>query len=248
MPNKERREEIERLKKILDNPFAKKTEDRFLESVRRRLTPTSYEFPFEKTLEPRVTIHEPPIHKVHEPPILKHEPPILKPEREDFLDVEDLYEIEKVEEEEESLPEWEPVEEEPLKPDIKKAFQGIKSIDEKTAGLLYTHGYTSIKKIRDATLKDLCRIISKKQAKKIKKEVETESEWESYPIENFTRKDYTLYEKEIEVSPGKKRTIRFFSKETPEDAEPIPLPEGYEVKVNKKTGLPYLKKKAKEES
>jgi len=55
--------------------------------------------------------------------------------------------------------------------------------------------------------------------------------------------DYTLYRKEIKVGPGKKRTIHFFSRAEPEDGGPVNLPEGYEVKVNKKTGVPYIRKK-----
>ena len=46
-----------------------------------------------------------------------------------------------------------------------------------------------------------------------------------------------------ETTAGKKRTIHFFSKNKPDVGEPIQLPKGYEVKVNTKTGLPYLKKK-----
>ena len=55
--------------------------------------------------------------------------------------------------------------------------------------------------------------------------------------------DYALYRKEITVSPGKKRTIHFFSRTEPEDGGPVDLPAGYEVKVNKKTGVPYIRKK-----
>ncbi len=83
---------------------------------------------------------------------------------------------------------------------------------------------------------------------------ETTEEWESFDekkisesekkeIEGFMHGDYTLYEKVIETKDGKKRKIRFFSIAQPEDGEPIELPKGYEVKENKKTGLPYLKKK-----
>jgi Holliday junction resolvasome RuvABC DNA-binding subunit len=83
---------------------------------------------------------------------------------------------------------------------------------------------------------------------------ETTDEWESFDekkisetekkeIEGFMHGDYTLYEKVIETKDGKKRKVRFFSIAQPEDGEPIELPKGYEVKENKKTGLPYLKKK-----
>jgi len=62
-------------------------------------------------------------------------------------------------------------------------------------------------------------------------------------IDEYKHGDYDLYSKEIIVGNGKKRTIRFFSKTQPEDGEPVGLPDGYEVKVNKKTGVPYIRKK-----
>ena len=81
-----------------------------------------------------------------------------------------------------------------------------------------------------------------------------EEEWEAYDehetpdeelkeIKAHRHGEYTLYEKKIELGSGKKRTVRFFSKGEPEDSEPIELPDDFEVKVNKKTGVPYLKKK-----
>ena len=59
----------------------------------------------------------------------------------------------------------------------------------------------------------------------------------------FTHGDFRLYEKDITTPAGKTRTVRFFSKKTPDEGRPISLPEDYSVKVNKRTGLPYLKKK-----
>ena len=75
-----------------------------------------------------------------------------------------------------------------------------------------------------------------------------DEEWESYGTDEmqkqgYTYEDYTLYKKKIETKSGKKRLVRFFSKAEPEEGEPSELPTGFEVKVNKKTGLPYLKKK-----
>jgi len=75
-----------------------------------------------------------------------------------------------------------------------------------------------------------------------------DEEWESYGTDEmqkqgYTYEDYTLYKKKIETKSGKKRFVRFFSKAEPEEGEPSELPTGFEVKVNKKTGLPYLKKK-----
>jgi len=163
-------------------------------------------------------------------------------------------------------------------------FNEIKSIDEKTAWLLYTSGFTSIEKLKESTVNDIVKVkgIRRGVAKKIKKEVGTSeiekekitlpkrkekrrtkklkteqeelSEWESYTVEEespglqpelspFTYEIYTLYKKEIETASGKKRTIHFFSKKKPEVGEAVQLPDGYEVKINKRTRLPYLKKK-----
>jgi hypothetical protein len=78
-------------------------------------------------------------------------------------------------------------------------------------------------------------------------------EWESYDVEEipevesntslYTHGEYTLYKKDIKTATGRKRTIHFFSKKIPEIGEPAQLPDNYEVKVNKRTGLPYLKRK-----
>jgi len=69
------------------------------------------------------------------------------------------------------------------------------------------------------------------------------SDWKMKEIKGFRHGDYTLFEKEIDTESGKKKIVRFFSKAQPEDGEPIELPKGYEVMENKKTGVPYLKKK-----
>ena len=162
------------------------------------------------------------------------------------------------------------------------AYKGIKSIDEKTAELLYTNGYFSIENLKDATIDDLASIrgIKRKLAKQIKKEIEQKTkipeeteflpikqkksakkpkkkpgdtaEWESYPIEQtikkpslksiYTYKEYTLYQRKTGKHRGKKTTIHFFSKEKPDTGHPVQLPEGYQIAVNKKTGIPYLKK------
>lgn len=81
--------------------------------------------------------------------------------------------------------------------------------------------------------------------------VEEDDEWETGTKEPLLQEDkdsgyrhgeYTLYEKEIETKTGKKRTVRFFSKGEPEEGKSISLPQGYGVKINKRTGVPYLKK------
>ncbi len=81
---------------------------------------------------------------------------------------------------------------------------------------------------------------------------EQETEWVSYTDEkdvdlsedkSYKYGEYRLFKKEITTGNGKNRTVHFFSKTKPDEGEPTPLPDGYEVHVNKKTGLPYLKKK-----
>lgn len=59
----------------------------------------------------------------------------------------------------------------------------------------------------------------------------------------YRHRGYTLYRKEIKLGPDKNRTINFFSKEKPDDGKPVQLPDGYEVNVNRKTGVPYIKRK-----
>jgi len=81
-------------------------------------------------------------------------------------------------------------------------------------------------------------------------------EWDSYEedeipkqkvkeVKGYRHGDYTLYKKEIETSSGKKRTVHFFSKAEPDEGVSVESPAGFEVKVNKKTGVPYLRKKSK---
>ncbi len=59
----------------------------------------------------------------------------------------------------------------------------------------------------------------------------------------FRYGEYTLYRKEIKLQSDKKRIIHFFSKEKPDDGKKVDLPGDYEVKTNKKTGVPYISKK-----
>jgi len=59
----------------------------------------------------------------------------------------------------------------------------------------------------------------------------------------FKHGEYTLYRKEIKLQSDKKRIIHFFSKEKPDDGKKVSLPEGYKVKTNKKTGVPYISRK-----
>ncbi len=96
--------------------------------------------------------------------------------------------------------------------------------------------------------------MKQKITKKISKTTfEDNSEWESYPVKEKIKKSspstvciykkYTLYKREINKHDRKKTTIHFFSKEKPDMGHPAQLPEGYQITVNKKTGIPFLKKK-----
>ena len=53
---------------------------------------------------------------------------------------------------------------------------------------------------------------------------------------------YTLHAREIELKGGHKQVIYFFSQRSPKSGVPVEMPQGYTVAVNKRTGLPYLKK------
>jgi hypothetical protein len=55
---------------------------------------------------------------------------------------------------------------------------------------------------------------------------------------------WTLYTRDVTLKGGREQTIYFFSKRTPRDKTSVPCekPENYTVGVNKRTGLPYLKK------
>lgn len=59
----------------------------------------------------------------------------------------------------------------------------------------------------------------------------------------FTHDGYTLFKKDVILKGGREQTIYFFSKKLPKSGDPCDKPENMEVGVNKKTGLPYLKKK-----
>jgi hypothetical protein len=149
-----------------------------------------------------------------------------------------------------------------------EVFKEIESIDEKTAILLYNNGFTSINEINDVTLEDLIRIkgIKRRIAKNIKREIKKKiDEKEILKHESLKRDkvaakkpkktiksekkkgyihgEYSLYKKEMKLGSDKKRTIHFFSKDKPDDSQPVNLPDGYEVKVNRITGVPYISRK-----
>ncbi len=152
-------------------------------------------------------------------------------------------------------------------------FKDISSIDDKTAKLLFENGINSVEFLSVTPIKKLIKIrgIRKKVAREIKKEVveflkkpseeepisftpatispksksekEKNEEWEIRETEGYKHGAYTLFKKEIVVGFDKKRVIHFFSKSIPDDGEAVELPDGYEVRINKATGVPYLKKK-----
>lgn len=59
----------------------------------------------------------------------------------------------------------------------------------------------------------------------------------------FVKGDYTLHKRDVKLKGGKVQTIYFFAKSKPKSGKPCDMPDGYLVGVNKRTGLPYLKKK-----
>jgi hypothetical protein len=58
----------------------------------------------------------------------------------------------------------------------------------------------------------------------------------------FQHNGYTLHAREVALKGGHKQVIYFFSQRNPKAGVPVEMPAGYEVAVNKRTGLPYLKK------
>ena len=62
------------------------------------------------------------------------------------------------------------------------------------------------------------------------------------PMFAFEHRGYTLYTRLVELKGGREQRIYFFSKRKPRSGMPCAKPEGYEVGVNNRTGLPYLKK------
>jgi hypothetical protein len=58
----------------------------------------------------------------------------------------------------------------------------------------------------------------------------------------FRYKNWILYKSKIISENGSKRTIHFFSKYRPFKGEPCDLPKGAIVEIDKRTGLPLLRK------
>lgn len=65
------------------------------------------------------------------------------------------------------------------------------------------------------------------------------------PVEipkEYTYGLYILYTELVRLKNGKNQIIYFFSKRKPKSGTPTTLPDGFQVEVSKRSGLPYLKK------
>ncbi len=69
------------------------------------------------------------------------------------------------------------------------------------------------------------------------------SSYRGEDIMAYVHEGWTLYTREVELKGGRMQTIYFFSKRTPKSGRPCDKPDNMVVGVNKRTGLPYLKKK-----
>ena len=189
----------------------------------------------------------------------EEEIPIEKPE-EEKKEEEKSVEVEA--EEASKLPEWKPIEEEIVE---EKKIE----VEEKKEA----EGAARKKKTREKKRRKIFktwepakeRKIAKEKKRREKKEVES---FEPFLEEDFEEeieeegekgkdkgkvegksgeicryKGYTLYRKEITLTDGSKKVIHFFSKEETDEGEPSPLPKGYEIKLDRKTGIPFIRRK-----
>lgn len=102
---------------------------------------------------------------------------------------------------------------------------------------------------KESTSNDSSELNSISKDESLKKAKESENlmkdDKRSSGKSGFQYGDYTLYQKTITINDKDKRTIHFFAKEVPETGDPTDLPKGYEVKINRKTGVPYIRRKQK---
>jgi hypothetical protein len=118
--------------------------------------------------------------------------------------------------------EWESIEDEVISDDnIKGLSEGWESIEDED----------KIKDEKNVEVRD------------IEPEFNVKENQESEKFKGYKYKQYRLFKKNVDIGSGQTRTVHFFSKINPKDGIPIGLPEGYEVKENLKTGVPYLRKK-----
>lgn len=189
-------------------------------------------------------------------------------------------------EENESLPQWEAVEEEQEKEElVKKSFterkrkgffkpdeekedekksvsepqkDSLKKIEKKSDDIWEPLDEKKKESSFDNETKRIKKILTKEQTKKRERKPSTDKKTDKKPIEEkknkekkksqsdspgFQYNDYTLFQKTIKINDKEKRTIHFFAKEPPETGNPSELPDDYEVKINRKTGVPYIRKK-----
>lgn len=62
----------------------------------------------------------------------------------------------------------------------------------------------------------------------------------------YSFEKWSLYKAEIKSKDNERKTLHFFSRWTPKRGVPCDLPKGFTVDVNKRTGLPYLKRRDKQ--
>jgi len=55
--------------------------------------------------------------------------------------------------------------------------------------------------------------------------------------------NWTLYKRDVKLRMGNIITIYFFCEKVPQRGTACDLPENYSVGINKRTGLPYVKKR-----
>jgi hypothetical protein len=57
----------------------------------------------------------------------------------------------------------------------------------------------------------------------------------------YTHGPYTLYHKTVATGSGDERDLYFFARNPPDDASPATLPDDYDVGVNDRTGVPFVR-------
>jgi hypothetical protein len=62
----------------------------------------------------------------------------------------------------------------------------------------------------------------------------------------FRYGEYTLYKRDVCLKGGKLVLIHFFSKHEPKSGTPTVMPDGYEIGINDRSKMPYLKKIGKQ--
>jgi Helix-hairpin-helix domain len=133
-------------------------------------------------------------------------------------------------------------------------FNGIESIDDTTAEILYKNGYFSIENLREATIEDLVQIpgIKRRLAKQIKKEIDLHKP--ESDISEFTpTKKKTAKKKEKKISSDSSEWELSPSKERAPSTPEVCSYKGYtlykrEKKVSdgKKTTIHYFSKRKSE--